>query len=339
MASNQIKEISRKVLSDAIFRYFYKGKFPNTKQIPLDLLWEKERRIYSTLHGLVTSLGTTLWQELAKKIAEEVGAFTILDPKILEQPVDKEKANRLIHFWEEQRNKRGSNIELTDFINELKQAFPNPALPSEKYEKLTKSLGVDLLLLKNGNEWGIESKTVQLNSGGGPEFNEKLMKWYAYRYSQRGSGHNFQAFVAIPYNPYHQSWFVEEQGRIHPLTTNDVKVQEEYWDFLSSKTKAWESIVEGFKQVAADKKLMLLYQEALSKPPNNFIALVLSQQIECELITEILNAKPRSQSLRWRCYACKSEFDGSLNQIRPAILTAERKIIKCPSCLRPFNLS
>jgi len=333
-----IDKISANVLKNALFNYFYKAKLPNTKQIPLDMLFENERRFSSVLHGLATSLGTQLWQTLATRIATEVGGFTKLDPKSLQQPaVAVEALEEIVQDWLAKRILKKANIELTEYIDVLKAAFPRPASSTQKYQPLDKSLGVDLLLTKDGEEWAIESKTCQINAGGGREFNEKLMRWYAYRYFQKGETCKFKAFLAIPYNPYPGDWFSAQAGRIYPLTKNDVWLQDIYWDFLSGEPKTWERILSGFEQVANSKPLMDLYHQAIQKNvTEDFDLQLLAQQIGCELVISKGNSHP-SNPPRWKCYECESEFEARSNHLYPSHKDEKPIIAVCPICSKPFG--
>ena len=331
--SDPVEALSARVLKDALFRYFYKNKLPSTKQFPLDSLFATERRTSSVLHGLATSLGTGLWQKLAEQIAGNFGGFSVVKPPLLEQPVDLQEADKIIQPWLAKRNAKGASIELTDYIAELKRAFPNPSASTQKFQPLEKSLGVDLLLSKGGAEWAIESKTVQINASGGRGFNEKLMRWYAYRCLQRGATHKFTAYLAIPYNPYSEDWFSAQAGRIHPLTKRDVLVEGAYWDFLCGKKGTWPKIQRGFDQVAQSESLISLYRETFQKnAPTDFRLRLLGLHIGCELML----STSQSGTSRWRCYKCDSEFQARASQLDASPETGHPKFTECPSCKRPL---
>ena len=192
-----------------------------------------------------------------------------------------------------------------------------------------------MLLRKGQQEWAIESKTCQINAGGGREFSEKLMRWYAYRYFQKGSQHNFTARLAIPYNPYQGDWFEEQAGRIHPLTECDIWVESAYWDFLSDGKNTWQKIQGGFQKVSQSKPLMTLYREAFGgSVSDDFELRVLGMHIGCKL----LHAGDQSDSSkhpRWRCYSCKSEFLARASHLWHKT-NGTRKIEICPNCKNPL---
>jgi hypothetical protein len=58
---------------------FFQGKVVKVEHV-LDLIFPRERRIRSLIGGLETSLGTRLWEPLAKTFAEQ-GGFSVLDEK------------------------------------------------------------------------------------------------------------------------------------------------------------------------------------------------------------------------------------------------------------------
>ena len=53
---------------------------------PLDLIFPKERRIRSLIGGLETSLGTRVWEPIAKTLAKNNG-YTVLNEKDFNQSV------------------------------------------------------------------------------------------------------------------------------------------------------------------------------------------------------------------------------------------------------------
>ncbi len=82
LTSKQVFEISRSTVIDSISNFIRnrEGKVPNF-QI-LDLIIPTERRIRSVVGGMETSLGTTLWEPLAKNLAVNNG-FEVVGESLL----------------------------------------------------------------------------------------------------------------------------------------------------------------------------------------------------------------------------------------------------------------
>ena len=64
---------------------FFEGKDVKVEHV-LDLIFPRERRIRSLIGGLETSLGTRLWEPLAKAFANE-GGFEVLSEKSYNEKV------------------------------------------------------------------------------------------------------------------------------------------------------------------------------------------------------------------------------------------------------------
>ena len=74
-----MKELIKSTVEDSI-NAFFSGKDVKVEHV-LDLIFPKERRIRSLIGGLETSLGTRVWEPLAKAFANNNG-FTVKDEKI-----------------------------------------------------------------------------------------------------------------------------------------------------------------------------------------------------------------------------------------------------------------
>ncbi|HFG1940128.1 TPA: TdeIII family type II restriction endonuclease, partial [Vibrio cholerae] len=79
MLNNQeIKDLISKTVSENIHDFF-KGKEVKTSHV-LDHIFPKERKIRSLIGGLETSMGTRVWEPLAKAFAKSNG-FEVLNEK------------------------------------------------------------------------------------------------------------------------------------------------------------------------------------------------------------------------------------------------------------------
>lgn len=247
MDKQQLKLEIKEMIEKSI-RNFFEDKEVKVNHI-LDLIFPNERRIRSLIGGLETSFGTTLWEPLAKLLSKKNG-FIILDEKQFKKPVEiPQNISLTISKWKDEREKKNANIELTDFIKEIRQGINSIDLNNIEYEKITKGKGVDIWLKKNGVEYLFDIKTNQINAGAGLKHNETLMDWYAYRILQKPDV-DIQCKIAFPFNPFVQSWWDKMGGRAYPLRPGtDAVVENEFWDFLSGFKNTWEIIHECFKEL------------------------------------------------------------------------------------------
>ena len=253
----KIEELVRKTIKKSITNFF-QGKVVKVEHV-LDLIFPRERRIRSLIGGLETSLGTRLWEPLAKAFAKQ-GGFSILDEKEFNSsvPVLPESVR---HFISDFVDKKSKDMNLThdSFVKKLDEHIKNIDLSDIEYRKIPKGEGVDVWIEKNNKEYLIDIKTTQINAGSGPKFNANMLNWYAYRaISKKQSNSENQCttkcLLAFPFNPHKSvDFWKKEGGKSKPLIPgNEALVADEFWDFLYGKTNTTELIFKEFKKLGED---------------------------------------------------------------------------------------
>jgi hypothetical protein len=246
-----IKIIVKKYVTNSISRYLKNKGKPDTFN-PLELIFPKERYTHSIMQGMMTSIGTNLWENLAIELAAN-NNFEILNKNDFNSSVPvipDEIYNRITKFNKSRINTSNSldilRKELKLEIEKLK--FNKNSL---KYEKIPKGEGVDLWFKKNDTEYMFETKTVQINSGSGTDFSFKLCKWNFYRLVQEDNSNlNLITAVAFPYDPDGGDFYKKRRGRISPLIPGeDALVGNEFWDLLTGEKNTLKKIVQSFKEV------------------------------------------------------------------------------------------
>ena len=250
-------------LIESLIHKYLSGWEPSTMQ-PLEQIFPKERRIQSIMHGLFTSFGTTLWEELAKKLARDNGFIVLNEKEFMKQEKYPKKLETILSRWVKKREDSKKEIPLSGYISELKKKVST--LPYQTYStiSLTSGEGIDVWLKKDNIEYAFDIKTVQINKGSGLKFNKTLMNWYAYR-TLSDPNLEFKAYIAFPYNPYTPlSWWSKNGGRAKPLIENeDVLIENYFWDFLSGEKNTWALINQAFKNVGK-KNLAKKYKKTFS---------------------------------------------------------------------------
>lgn len=217
---------------------------------PLDLIFPKERRIRSLIGGLETSLGTRVWEPIAKTLAKNNG-YTVLNEKDFNQSVaviPQSIQHKLSDFKNEKL--RNQNISCSSFFNQVKNYINENNITVNNFSKIPKGEGVDIWLRKNDQDFLIDIKTTQLNSGGGPKFLENLLKWYAYK-ALSNSHIDTKCMLGFPFNPHKEKDFWKrEGGKISPLLKNEeAYVADDFWDLLSGFSNTTEFIFGIFKEL------------------------------------------------------------------------------------------
>lgn len=326
-----INSWAKKTVTDSFYDYFMWKPEPSTEHILLDLLFPEERRTSSIMGGLQTSLGTQLWESLAKIIAESNG-FTIRETSDVKmpRPIPQGLAT-IIDSWKNKREARGASITLDGFLEDLRTTIPEIPKNNIDYESLTKGEGIDLLIEKDGVEYAFDIKTVQINAGSGLKFNSTLMKWYAFRLFQNENC-KFKAYMAFPYNPYgNGTWWEHSGAKAYPLLEDDVLVEDDFWGFLSGVPGTWGAIKEAFAELK-EEGLGDLYRKAFKEPSKYFSALIFAETYNLELITSKdqrdFSTLRKDTKLEWKCKDCNEEFSESISRMG--------RLKKCPRCQRPY---
>jgi hypothetical protein len=226
---------------------YLNNKKPPTTFHPMDLIFPNERYTHSLMHGLVTSLGTTLWEPIAKKIAKK-NNFTILDTDDFNNnaPILESDINLAINEFHNNRLEKKDKIEV--LIKNISEIIKNKDLTKVKRKKIKKGDGLDLWLKKENTEYMFEIKTVQINAGAGESFSLKLCKLIAHRLLRGDPPEKLKAAVVFPYNPYKVDFYQKEKGKISPMIPkDDALAADDFWDILTEEKNSTKKILDAFK--------------------------------------------------------------------------------------------
>jgi hypothetical protein len=326
---DEAKDLAYQVALEAFYKYFSTRTDVTTSHILLSVLFPEESSIRSVMGGLETSLGTRLWENLARLIAEKNG-FQILNPKTeLVRPASlPREITNFIAKWKERRETESPSPTMEQFKVALAPIINKLDIPT-KFQTLNKGSGADIFLRKGDQEWAFDIKTVQINAGSGPKFNGTLMEWIAYRALAKERGSKMlQAHIVIPYDPTGGNWWHAFSGRISPLDAVDVYVAERFWDFIGGTTGVLDAVRSGFTELNTNHGSLL--RKAL---------LGMSDEVHLELLAAARSIRPCDSNLDWKrgakkwvCTVCGFIFDSTYKKIN------EQKTL-CPNaCVEPINL-
>lgn len=233
------REAVKKSLKEPLVKYI--TAFAYHKQQPLDILIPEERKIRSLVGGLETSMGTTIWEPLAKTFAAKNG-FEVVEEKILKpKPMPKALAAELAKLVElressdtwitaEECKKRLSAVCLS--VDRGKVTFVAPPAGS----------GVDVLLKRDDTYYAFDIKTVQPNLGNVKSFNKQLLEWYAYSICKNPEI-AIECKIAYPYNPNQNDFWTYTPHTKKVLEPRvDALAENEFWDFISGHTNTYQEI-------------------------------------------------------------------------------------------------
>ncbi len=244
----------KQVLTDSIRSFFLKKLRDgvSTSNI-LDTLFPTERRIRSLIGGLETSMGTTVWEAIAKELAVNNGFEIIPDKQILmPDPLPNNLAEVLKDLLNDRRN--GRFLSTTDCINEIRKVCKINNTNDLNFVKPSSGHGVDIYLKKNGIEYIFDMKSAQANVGDFRRYSEQLLNWYAHRLS-RDPSVVLEARIAFTFNPFKKSYYEVQKTKIatHLDPGFDIFVENEFWDFCSGMNNTSSIFSSLFEELRDEK--------------------------------------------------------------------------------------
>lgn len=260
--SEQVFQISRETVINSITNFIRNrvDVVPNF-QI-LDLIIPVERKIRSIVGGMETSMGTTLWEPLAKNLASLNGFEIINDnlPKPRNMPANLQSTLQIVIEGRNSSNPVFTAEYCHNRIKEICQTYINN--PISDFIPAPKGFGVDIWLTKNGVNYFFDTKTVQPNVGTLSKCFEQVINWYAFFYSQFPT-ESAESRIVFPYNPYGNEIFWDKtKGGGWPLEPNNEGwVGNQFWDFCSGVENTYEIIHSSFISISDNRDLESIIQE------------------------------------------------------------------------------
>ncbi len=242
--SKQQKEEIKKIIKEAIINKVNTYKIIGDIKPFHERLFSKERiRETSFFHSCSTTIGVTLFQNIAYLIAKNNKEFKIVEKQYVVKGNFSKQAQSLIE---------DIIFDLGRKQNDIKKRIPDIKKESKDVLKVSSERGnqssqiADLFLTKQNNEEVyIEIKTIKPNKGEAKEAKRGTLKILALRNKQ------VTTFVGMAYNPYEPERFK------WPLPLNYLKLEEDlfvgkdFWDFLGGNG-VYEEILNLFEEVGKE---------------------------------------------------------------------------------------
>lgn len=227
----------------------------------LDLIIPTERRIRSVVGGMETSLGTTLWEPLAKNLAQ-LNGFEIIQENLLSPTNMPGNLQNTVQLLVEGRNNRNQLYNAEYCHDRIKEVCQNFLInPINDFSRAPRGFGVDIWLRKDNINYFFDTKTVQANVGGYSRCFNQILNWYSYFYSRYPDG-NASARIVFPYNPYgNVNFWTRTIGRGWPLEPdNEGWVENQFWDFCSGIENTYQIILDAFNDISSTGDLEYIIQ-------------------------------------------------------------------------------
>lgn len=238
------KEKIEKTLKTCLRNKFSKYK-PETTIMPFHtrLLGKDRMALFSFIQSLNTTFGTTIYEPVAKALAET--KF-----KTAKTQVDVGK-----------RISMKAQMVIQDIIDDLRSAKIQPDKEYEiklirevcnsgemKQVTLTK---VDFFIENNQNEVFLyDLKTAKPNIGDFQKYKQTLLEWIAVYLAEKPD-RKINSLIAIPYNPYEPEPYARWTLRGMLDLKYELQVAEDFWDFIGGKS-AYSDLLDCFERVGIE---------------------------------------------------------------------------------------
>ncbi|MDD3655876.1 MAG: TdeIII family type II restriction endonuclease [Atribacterota bacterium] len=230
---------------------------PETNYMPFHfrLLGKDRMAIFSFIQSVNTMLGTSIFEQIGKLIAEPKAKMAIGQYREFVGYISSESVLTIDRIMRDLRSalRKPDKEKETDEILEV-------AKKGNLGRKLKKR--VDLYIEMNGIEYYFEIKTAKPNINEFIGIKKQLLDWIAMRSSEK-TDVKIKTIVAIPYNPYepkpYERWTL--QGLFD--LSEEVLVGHEFWDLLGGEN-TYEDLLKIFEQAGSelydeiDKKIKTL---------------------------------------------------------------------------------
>lgn len=242
LSQSQVQSIESELKQNIRHKFSNYNPEPAAMPFHTRLLGNDRLALYQFIHSLNTNFGTKIFEPVAKIISED--NFELVETGV--------KAGNMI-------SQSAQNL-IQQIVNELSigRSMPDKETEIEKIRAVAQEGGfveikptrVDLKLEENGCIYLSDLKTAKPNAGGFKEFKRTLLEWVGVTLAINPNA-KVNTFIAIPYNPYEPNPYQRWTMRGMLDLENDLKVAEEFWDFLGGEG-TYKELLNCFERVGIE---------------------------------------------------------------------------------------
>jgi len=242
LTKGQILKIEN-TIKESLRKKFQKYK-PETKNMPFHhrLLGKDRMALFSFIHSLNTTFGTSIFEPVAETLASSKYKFAqkqyVVGDTISEKA--QSEIQRIINDLTV-----GKNPNKSEEVERIRKVCNKG-----KMEKL-KTVKVDLYVQSfDGTSYLFDLKTAKPNISNFKDFKRTLLEWIAI-FLAKNPDEKVESYIAIPYNPYepkpYERWTLKGMLDME----KELKVAEELWNFLGNDG-AYEELLNCFERAGIE---------------------------------------------------------------------------------------
>lgn len=242
--SKEKKELIVSVLKDSIESKF-KNYNPETKHMPFHyrLLGKDRMALFSFIHSLNTTFGTSIYEPVAIALAKD--KFKNTQKGATPNNVVSSEAHSVIQNILDGISVGDRN---PDKLKELEEIRSVSISDNMNNVNLTQ---IDVRLQDHdGVIYFIDFKTVKPNIGGFQKLKRTLLEWAAAEMARNPEA-TIKTMLGIPYNPYHpkqyQRWTMQGMFDLK----EEILVAENLWDFIGGDG-SYDALLDCFEQAGIE---------------------------------------------------------------------------------------
>jgi len=217
---------------------------PESENMPFHyrLLGKDRMALFSFIQSLNTTFGTSIYEPVAKELAQL--NFSVVETQY-------KLSNKITEEAQKEIQKIINDLSMGKDVNKLEEAERIRKVAQIGKINYLKSINVDLFLIgKDKKIYMFDLKTAKPNIKEFESYKRSLLEWIASYFYQYPQSEIF-TMVAIPYNPYEPKPYTRWTMKGMLDLKYEVKVAEEFWDFLSGKN-TYQDLLECFERAGIE---------------------------------------------------------------------------------------
>lgn len=243
LSTEQIQQVETVLRNSLRHKFQHYNPEPASMPFHTRLLGKDRMALFSFIHSLNTNFGTSIFEPVAKALA--LSTFAHAESQQTAGNRISSEAQRVI------QNIMDGLATATSSPNKMEEINAIRAVCQSGEIKTIKPTKVDIKLIgHDGTIYLVDLKTAKPNAGGFKEFKRTLLEWVATTLIE-DPNLNIQTFIAIPYNPYEPQPYNRWTMRGMLDLDDELKVAEEFWDFLGGKG-AYNDLLNIFEKIGLE---------------------------------------------------------------------------------------
>jgi len=194
---------------------------------------EKNRRMYSGIHSLLTTFGQSFYEDIAVSLASMNSDIAQTQWKS-NHLMSKDRIAKVDEIVNDLVNK-------TRKPNRVKEIKEILSVPNKNLVKVNDARIVDVYVKQGNKEYYYELKTTLITIRGFRNHKDQILKWVAR------ADKNIHAALVLPYNPYSPQPYARHGSNIWELG-KDLLVGKDFWDKIGGKG-SYEDIEDAFQRI------------------------------------------------------------------------------------------